>query len=360
MLGKIAAFIRKYVVVSDEQLFVLTIWILHSWMCRALPNTAYLNIQSPGPGCGKTRLLKLLELFGPPGSWFTAGPAPHLFIKKLLTVKPAETPDKPSIHELPSAVFLDDREFTLGSSDNNAVISCLINGFRASNRYLYQHERSSVREFSVFCPKAFAGVAPLPRALAQRCIPVDLKRKLSSEKVEDFDLRFIRVTAQPLLDWLKAWSALNLDVLQGHARHYAMTPSERFNVYEAEFVRPLLVLAHLVEGKWLDNLHASLQWLKLRSATDTAPEGIQLLTDLRRIFDERKNPAFIPSLQLVEELKLFEHRPWATWKGSLPHKIGRLLRPFGIRSTYQHTGDNSRYIKVYLQEDLKEAWERYA
>lgn len=358
MLGQIAAFIRNYLVCSDEQAIVLAVWILHTWMYRALPNTPYLSVQSPGPACGKTRCLQLLQLFSPPGSWYTSAPPPHLFMKKLLTAKPAASPDKPAAHELPSVVFLDDREFTLGNSNRNPIIPFLLNGFRPDTSYLYQHERSSLREFSVFCPKVFAGVETLPSALAERCIPIDLKRKLSSEKVADWSWSYARTTAAPLLDWLKRWSELNMKTLAARAQLMAMTPSDRFNVREREFVRPLLILAHLVEGKWLDNLNASLQWLKLRSGRDTATHGLQLLTDLRYVFNERQNPVFISSRELVADLREYESRPWRDWGKAPEFAMARLLRPFGVRPTPQRISEKQT-IKVYCKDNLEEAWSRY-
>src|SRR5215471_19305035 len=209
MLGSVGDFIRRFVVCTDYQAVVLTAWVLHTWCYRAFPTTPYLNIISPGPHCGKTRLLQVLQLLSPPGSWFTSSPAPQLFMRKLLALKPAAPEVKERVHDLPSAVFLDDRDFSIGSSNRHPIVPFLNSGFRASSRYLYQLERSSIREFSVFCPKAFAGIEPLPRSLAECCLSIHLQRKKAADKVEPLDLSSAAVHAMPLLDWIREWCGEN-------------------------------------------------------------------------------------------------------------------------------------------------------
>jgi hypothetical protein len=276
-----------------------------------------------------------------------------------LSVKPAAKPEDPAVHDLPAVVLLDEREFTLGNPDRNPVIPLLLNGFHATNRYLYKEERSRLREFSVFCPKAFAGVQNLPARLAERCIPIELKCKLSTEKVEDWDWSFARTTAAPLIEWLKKWSELNFKTLLARAKLMAMTPSERFNVREREVVRPLLILAHLVGPKWLESVDASLQWLKLRSGVDTLTDGLKLLSDVRRVFNDHKNPPFIPTRDLVAELQQYESRPWVNWNSRNPGTpMANLLRPFGIRPTHRRIDEKSG-LKVYCYEDFQDAWHRY-
>src|SRR5215471_15508811 len=107
MLFAVADFLRQYLVCSDHQAVLLTVWVLHTWCYRAFPVTPYLNIQSPGPQSGKTRCLRLLQLLSAPGSWYTSSPAPRLFMKKLLALKPGQTPGQEPVLDLPSALFLD-------------------------------------------------------------------------------------------------------------------------------------------------------------------------------------------------------------------------------------------------------------
>jgi predicted ATPase len=54
--------IRRYVVLSADQLNVLAAWILHTWAIEAADFTPYLHITAPEKGCGKSRLLETLEI----------------------------------------------------------------------------------------------------------------------------------------------------------------------------------------------------------------------------------------------------------------------------------------------------------
>jgi hypothetical protein len=55
-----------------------------------------------------------------------------------------------------------------------------------------------VRGFSTFCPKAVAGIGCLADTVADRSIPIRLKRKLPSEKVDYLDDDQVRPVAESL------------------------------------------------------------------------------------------------------------------------------------------------------------------
>ena len=358
MLNEVGNFIRQYLVCSDYQAVILTAWVLHTWCYRAFPVTPYLNLQSPGPQCGKTRCLQLLRLLSPPGSWFTSAPAPNLFIRRLLALKPAEGPGQERSQDVPSAVFLDDREFTIGSSDRRPIVPFLNSGSRASDRYLYQVERSSVGEFSVFCPKAFAGVEPLPRSLAARCLFIQFQRKKATEKVEPLDLQSAAHSAKPLIAWMQQWSAENCKRLAARAHLWSMELSPAVTAIQQELAKPLLLIADCVGGKWLENVSNSFRWLFLDRDVNALSDGLLLLADLRGVFQEFSNPAYLATRDLVPCLRGLDYRPWNQWGKAPEFYLSQLLRPFGVSSKPQRINPDS-VIKVYRCQDLEEAWARY-
>jgi hypothetical protein len=158
MLLAIQNYIRKYLVCTDYETVLLSLWIVHAWCYRAFRVTPYLNIQSPGPSSGKSRLLHILQALCPPGSWLLSAPSQRILLDKLLSLKP--NPDAPKgepVQDLPSAVLLDDCEATLGASSRNALVSLLKIGVYSELRYFSPAKSHFLREFTVFCPKAFAG-----------------------------------------------------------------------------------------------------------------------------------------------------------------------------------------------------------
>jgi len=278
-------------------------------------------------------------------------------MKKLLTLKPEQTPGEGPSLDLPPVVFLDKREFTIGSSDRHPVIPFLNSGVRAADRYLHQVDPSSLLEVSTFCPKVFAGVAPLPRALAENCLPLPLQRRKATEKVQQFE-RSTASAARPLILWMEQWSKENSSRLAAMAATYAMEPSERLTSRERELGKPLLLIAHLIGGKWLENVSASLQWLYVRRDPDALNEGLQLLSDLRRFFGENNNPAWIATRDLVPYLRGLENRNWEGWGRAPEFARARILRPFGVSPDPQRISSDS-VIKVYRCADLEDAWSRY-
>lgn len=54
---------RKYVSLPTEVLYLIALWIAQTYCFERFEYVGYLNIRSPLPRCGKTRLLELLATF---------------------------------------------------------------------------------------------------------------------------------------------------------------------------------------------------------------------------------------------------------------------------------------------------------
>jgi hypothetical protein len=60
LLEALAAFVRRYVVLSDEQAAIIALWVIHTHAFDAADATPYLNVFSAEKRSGKTRLLEVL------------------------------------------------------------------------------------------------------------------------------------------------------------------------------------------------------------------------------------------------------------------------------------------------------------
>src|SRR5665213_3553165 len=60
LLEDCRAFIRRYIVVSEEQAVVMAAWILHTFVFDAAEFTPYIHITAPEKECGKSNLMDLL------------------------------------------------------------------------------------------------------------------------------------------------------------------------------------------------------------------------------------------------------------------------------------------------------------
>jgi hypothetical protein len=90
--------------------------------------------------------------------------------------------------------------------------------------------------------------------------------------------------------------------------------------------------------------------------------GLELLSDIRTIFESKNNPDVMPSKDIINGLVAMEDRPWATFvKGEKPvnaHRLSRLLKGFDV----QPAGDvriGSKVLKAYRLVAFSEAFSRY-
>jgi hypothetical protein len=195
LLETCRAWIRRYIVVSDEQAVVMATWILHTYVFDAAETTPYIHITAPEKECGKSRLMEVLEAlaFDPISSGGTTAAA----LVRGIAAKP-------------STVFLDEMDALFkGNKEGAEAIRGILNAgfckgkpFRKCN--VTSHE---IEEFDAFCPKCFAGIGKLPDTVSSRSVVIEMRRKLPREAVEPFRRRAVKEAALPIKSKLKMWGA---------------------------------------------------------------------------------------------------------------------------------------------------------
>lgn len=101
-------------------------------------------------------------------------------------------------------------------------------------------------DFAIFCAKALAGIGDLPDTVADRSIPIRLKRKAPGEAVERFRRRHAEADAEPLRARVASWAADHLD---GLAIAEPVLPLE-LNDRAADAWEPLLAIADRAGADW--------------------------------------------------------------------------------------------------------------
>src|SRR5215472_12542833 len=317
MLDSIAALIREFLVCDDNQLTVLTLWVVHTWLYDIFPTTPYLHIHSPEPECGKTTCLQLLKLFSC-RPWVSRGPDPAALMQRMVaheeemleyaaaikrlnpdwtTGDPACPPYAPG--PLPTAkllgvILLDDYHHTFSSSERQPLVSMLC-GSAKDSRVLCRISERRTAELHFFGPKAFAGNGELPRSLASRCIPIVLQRKRPSDSVRRISDGYAEYAAAPLVrcldEWShEAWNRVEEQVGDAPPRIPDLTARQE------DCAEPLLRLADIVGGDWPEKAAIALD-----SLFNNAPAGdsLQLLADIRYVFSVCENPSYLSSRHLL-------------------------------------------------------------
>lgn len=144
LLNDVERFIRRFVVVTDDQSAVLTLWVLHAHALDAFDCTPYLQVTSATKGAGKTRLLEVFELLVPQ-PWLTGRTSAAALTRKVNGESPT--------------LLLDESDTAFGSEKEyaEALRGILNSGYRRSGRStlcVRQGGDWSYQSFSTFCAKA--------------------------------------------------------------------------------------------------------------------------------------------------------------------------------------------------------------
>jgi hypothetical protein len=354
------AVIRSFVVMVDlDAPLVVALWIFHDYVFELFMVTPRLCVYSPEKRCGKTTLLDVIGCLinRPLPTVDITGPA--LF----RTVEKAR----------PTLLF-DEADNTFGrygkAGDGASDILAILNsGHRCGGQVTRTvGEDFEPRAFSTHTPVAMALIGKPPGTLGDRCIYIEMRRKLASEKTESF--RYDRTGhLQPLARQVRRWCNDNRQTLA--ASDPAM-PDGVFN-RDADNWRPLLAVADLI-GFGAEARGAAARFIAERDETSSI--SVMMLGDCRQAFEELQAEQ-LGSDRLVAYLKQLEGRPWAEWhrgKGITTHTIVQILAPFGIKpeeealffSDWRHVLTNPPVNSTavirkrgYLRTRFEDAWRRY-
>jgi len=374
ILSSLASYIRRFLVCNDHQLTILALWTLYTWCYNYFPTAAYLDIHSPGPQSGKSRCLKILYgLCYQPDliAGADSRTARHRLLRPCRMVEQIAAGKKTGPHTF----LFDDCHLALGTSERQPLLALLNSGSGIA------HYSVMAADYMVFGPKAFAASAPLPRSLASRCIPIKLRRKKLSEKVDNFvpgkhhavnqndtqneDGLGEGAGAFQLPRSLERWAEVNGEALQqanGDAitlfcadRPAGLSPAQQ------DCAEPLLRIADRMGGGWPQRARAAIAVLFNVPQHEPA---LQLLADIRDCFVSRDNPDRLATRDILAWLLNLDNRPWTTgttrsvWNSNSGRRLGALLEPYGISSGTFSFG-RKKLLKGYELSQFKDAWERY-
>lgn len=350
LLDSLAAYIRRFVFLSEAQVGVVALWVAHTHAFEAADTTPYLDINSPEKRSGKTRLEEVLEtlVFNP---WLTGRVTAAVLTRKV----DAESP----------TLLLDESDAAFGGEKEyaEALRGILNTGHRRGGKAsccVGQGASISYKDFSTFCPKAIAGIGKLPPTVADRSIPIRLKRVAPGERVERFRVREVKGEAEGLKTDVAAWAEVNIEQLR-EAR--PELPTE-LNDRQQDGAEPLLAIADAAGGEWSQKARRALIELCAEGRGGDDSIGVRLLADIQEILTEsekkeKRKRERIASAELVDALREIEDSPWGEWSKGKPlttHGLARLLRPFGILPRL--TRENGVF-RGYFRDDFADAFSRY-
>ncbi|HXN71357.1 MAG TPA: DUF3631 domain-containing protein [Candidatus Acidoferrales bacterium] len=345
ILDEVFGYIRRFVSLSESQARVVALWIFHTHLLSSAFSTPYLAITSAEKQSGKTRLLEVLEtLVSNP--WLTGKVTAAVLTRKI------DAEQATLLLDESDAAFAGDKDYS------EALRGVLNTGHRRGGKSsccVGQGANISFRDFSTFSPKAIAGIGKLPDTVADRAIPIRLKRVAPGEGVERFRRREIDSEAARLRQNIATWSGLNAEKLSDARPTLPDALTDR----QQDGAEPLLAIADAAGEEWPQIARRAL--IQLCSEAQACDESIGklLLTDISQVF-EALGADRLSSAGLASELAGIEISPWSEWshgKPLTPARLARLLSPYGIVPHSIRIADKTP--KGYEREDFKDAFRRY-
>ena len=251
-----------------------------------------------------------------------------------------------------------------GSTDLRTVLNA---GFKYDGKYLRLDRKSmEPQEWSVYGPKMLVGIGRnVPDTVADRSIAIRMVRKAHAARLPKLRSRLVRPVADALRERLaKLAETVELAFVDDFPE---VLDGRRQDIWE-----PLYALARAAGGEWLDRaISASVE---LTKAEPSVSLGVQLLSDIRELFEQRGDPEMIATAELIGRpedrrdgtqatgLCAIEESPWATFtrgRAVTPHKVSVLLSEFDIRPERAPAGGHTYGPKGYWRVRFAKAWDRY-
>lgn len=338
LLDDITHALARHVIADKETLRAAALWAAFTWFVDVVQVAPIANITAPEKRCGKSILLTALgKLVHRPLQVSNIAPA-ALFR---------------SIELWAPTLLIDEVDAFLAAHDDARGI--LNAGFTRDSAIVIRcvGDDHMPTPFNVWGAKALCGIGKIADTLADRSVPLRLRRRTAGESVES--LRH----SDPML-WEQLRSRLarfTLDNCEAIERARP-TPITGLNDRANDAWEPLLAIAEAAGEHWPKSARNAA--ITLHGLEGEAPSiGAELLADVKAVFDTKK-ASKIFSADLLETLVADEEAPWATWnrgKPISPRQLSAKLADFGIKSKDIRIGSANK--KGYDLGNFLDAFGRY-
>ena len=273
-----------------------------------------------------------------------------------------------TIDATPGTALLIDESDQLLKTDNDRVreLFGLINsGSRRRGghaiRVVGQGANLTPKKFPTFSPKVVAGIGSLVDTIEDRSVPIGMRRRLPSERIERFREADAEVAA-PIGAMLESSLGPEEIGLLTHAR--PSIPSA-LNDRTQDAWEPLLAIADLAGDYWPAVAREAALALHAE-AEGMTEERLELLAlrHAREVFDAHGTDR-LATTAILDAFINFDDAPWDEWWGAdvragntkaAARRLARLLSAFDIHPEKIRVGDAS--VRGYKRAAFEDAWAR--
>lgn len=335
----LVSIVDRHVAIKEAQARAIALWIFLTYLDDVVDCLPILAILSPEKRCGKTTLLSLLTKL-------VSRPMPAASISTAAIYR--------VIERLHPVLLIDEVDLWIKSNDEARGI--LNSGHTRSAAYVVRCNADSnePERFSTWAPKVLSAIGELPDTLTDRSITIKLERRNSKQtitKLRDADPAQFMQMRQKLV----RWALDNRDVV---ANSRPAIPAH-LNDRQSDNWDALLAISDLLGGNWSQDARTTA--LSLSDADDVETTTTLLLSKIREVFDDFPGDKdFGPTDRLIKCLNEDKEAPWADWShgnGITPHRLAKLLKPFGVKS--RRVWDGVNQVMGYTKKSLEPVFDRY-
>lgn len=338
LLHEVAAAIRRHVIADPVTIHAAALWVAFTWFIDVVDVAPIANITAPEKRCGKTVMLGVLaRLAYRPLTVSNIAPAALFRALELWT---------------PTMLFDEVDAFLAAHEEARGILNA---GFTRDSAFVIRcvGDDHMPTRFNVWGAKALCGIGKIADTLADRSIPLRLRRKLPGESTVKIRHADPTVFAE-LAGKLARFANDNRDAV----RLARPAEIEGLNDRANDCWEPLLKIAEVAGGDWLRLARQSA--ITLHGLEEEAPSvDAELLNDIRTAFTE-KHALKMFGEDLLIALLADEEAPWATWNRGRPMTRRQLtdrMEGFGVKSKDVRIGVKVK--KGFERSDFEDVWKRY-
>ena len=320
---------------------LLPLWAIHTYVHELWRYTPRLHVTGPTKRCGKSRVLRLLQLV-------VCKPLASSSISAAATFR--------SIESIRPCLLIDEADLSVKGRPE--LLEVLNGGYERGQFAVRTVEPDhEPRMFDLFAPVALAGIGSLADQLEDRSIRLRMCRALMSERTAKITDE-TEARGRQLARMTVRWVADHRGELEAAHPDISSLPDRI-----GDHWTPLLAIAAVVGGDWPADARKALAALSPRD--DDAPDDLRerLVRDIWKVW-----PVGImgpmpeaASAELVAELVAVEGAPWPelgeAQRPLTPNKLASLLQPFGVRP--RKIGPKDARRNGYTYQAFSEVYERY-